>query len=156
MADFRTIEIDFDIHKLVERERQNFSETPNTVLRRLLQLPARHAGPPVKKNGASGRAWSGEGVTLPHGTAVRMRYNRRQHEGEIVDGKWVIDGKGYDTPSGAASDVAVTKRGKKTRLDGWIYWEAKVPGDTTWMPIKGLRPTADVDALLSDLLSKTE
>jgi hypothetical protein len=139
MADFRTIEIDFDIHKLIEGERKNFSETPNAVLRRLLKLPVRQAMLPSKKSGAAGRSWSGEGVTLPHGTAIRMKYNRRLYEGEIVDGRWAIDGKNYDTPSGAASAVGLTKRGKKTRLDGWIYWQARVPGDTTWTPISALR-----------------
>jgi hypothetical protein len=89
--------------------------------------------------GGGGRSWSGEGVTLPHGTILKMRYNGRQHEGEIVDGKWIIDGKTFDSPSGAASGVAITKSGKKTRLDGWTYWEAKVPGDTSWTPISSLR-----------------
>lgn len=34
----RTIEVDFDIHQLIELERRNFEETPNDVLRRLLGL----------------------------------------------------------------------------------------------------------------------
>src|SRR5579872_1900831 len=130
MIEFRTIEIDFDVHKLIEGERQSFTETPNAVLRRLLKLPAREsARPGTETNGDVGRPWAGEGSILPHGTMLRMRYNHRQHEGEIVDGKWVVDGKTFDSPSGAASGVALTKGGKKTRLDGWSYWEVKVPGD---------------------------
>src|SRR5205085_4873112 len=90
---------------------------------------------------ASGRrSWSGEGVTLVHGTRVRMRYNGRLYEGEIVDGRWIIEGKTFDSPSGAASGIAVTKRGKKTRLDGWIYWEIQAPCETGWTPIAALRP----------------
>ena len=38
MAEVRTIEIDFDIHKLIETERRSFAESPNMVLRRLLNL----------------------------------------------------------------------------------------------------------------------
>jgi hypothetical protein len=41
-----------------------------------------------------------------------MSYNGRQYAGEIVDGKWVIEGKTFDSPSGAASGVALTKSGK--------------------------------------------
>ena len=139
MTDFRTIEIDFDIHKLIESERRSFAETPNDALRRLLRLPTRERAKPVTRSANGQRSWSGEGFTLPHGTMLKMRYNGRQHEGEIVDGKWVIDGKLFDSPSGAASGVAITKSGKSTRLDGWIYWQVRVPGETSWTPIGALR-----------------
>jgi len=79
-------------------------------------------------------------VTLVHGTRFRMSCNGRQYAGEIVDGKWVIEGKTFDSPSGAASGVALTKSGKTTRLDGWGYWEVQVPGDSGWTPFKALRP----------------
>lgn len=145
MTEFRTIEIDFDVHKLIETERRSFTETPNEVLRRLLNLSAPLPVQTVKK-GYGNRSWSGEGVTLPHGTMLRMTYNGRQHEGQIADGKWVVDGKTFDSPSGAASGVAVTKSGKHTRLDGWGYWEARVPGDSSWVRISGLRRKADGSA----------
>jgi hypothetical protein len=140
MSRFRTIEIDFDIHKLIEAERHGFEEIPNDALRRLLRLPDRESKVPRKKSIQGCRSWSGEGVMLHHGTLVRMRYNGRQYEGEIVDGKWVIEGKTFDSPSGAASGVAITKKGKQTRLDGWIYWEARLLGETFWQHINALRP----------------
>src|SRR5260370_41587744 len=115
MTEFRTIEIDFDIHKLIEGERKSFAEAPNDALRRLLPLPARLPAKSPKKTDNQWRSWSGEGVTLPHGTMLKMRYSGRQHEGEIVDGKWIIDGKTFDSPSGAASGAAITKGGKRTR-----------------------------------------
>src|SRR5258706_5143368 len=90
MAEFRTIEIDFDIHKKIEEVRRSFDETPNEALRRLLKLPERAPPKPTKMNGSTGRSWAAEGVTLPHGTAIRMKYNKRLFEGEIVDGRWVI------------------------------------------------------------------
>jgi hypothetical protein len=81
-----------------------------------------------------------------------MRYNGRQYEGEIVDGKWVIEGKTFDSPSGAASGIAITKRGKTTRLDGWIYWEIQAAGDTGWTPIKALRPAGSTHVSLEELV----
>jgi hypothetical protein len=135
-----TIEIDFDVYKLIEAERQSFDEPRIAALRRLLKLPAKQAAEPLNDGISAGRSWSGEGVTLVHGTRLRMRYNGRQYEGEIVDGKWVIEGKTFDSPSGAASGIAITKSGNTTRLDGWIYWEVQAPSDTGWTPIKTLRP----------------
>jgi hypothetical protein len=140
MPEFTTIEIDFDVYKLIEAERRSFDEPRIDALRRLLKLPAK-AGAATSGGGKPvGRAWSGEGVTLAHGTLVRMRYNGRQYEGEIADGKWLVEGTTFDSPSGAASGIAITKRGKTTRLDGWIYWEIKAHGDSGWTPIKALRP----------------
>ena len=42
----RTIEVDFDIHQLIELERRSFEETPNDVLRRLLRLSERKGADP--------------------------------------------------------------------------------------------------------------
>jgi hypothetical protein len=140
MSEFRTIEIDFDVHKVIEGERRNFGESPNDVLRRLFQLP-QNTPPSADKKVINGtRSWSGDGVTLPHGTFLKMKYNGRQHQGEIVDGKWIIDGHEFESPSGAASGVAITKNGKKTRLDGWIYWEVRLVGENQWTPLRSLRP----------------
>lgn len=139
MTELRTIDIDIDIHKKIEAERRSFTEPPREALRRLLNLPTiKSATPPSRKPGGD-RSWSGEGVTLPHGTKLRMEYNGRQHEGEVVDGEWLIDGKRFDSPSGAAGGVALTKKGRKTHLDGWLYWQVLLPGETTWTSIAALR-----------------
>lgn len=147
MTQFRTIEIDFDVHKIIEAERLSFDEKPNDALRRLLRLPPLASAKQSVPKAVNGqRPWSAEGVMLAHGTLLRMRYNGRQHEGQIVDGKWVVEGKTFDSPSGAASGIATTKRGKRTRLDGWIYWEVKPPGDTSWTAIHALRSKLNGDA----------
>lgn len=136
MSDMRTIEIDFDVHKRIETERKSFSETPNAVLRRLLGIGNER---PVERQPGDGRAWSGKGVVLPHGTELRMDYNGRQHSGRIDNGVWLVEGKKFKSPSAAAGGVALTKDGRRTSLDGWIYWQVKRPGDLDWIPIKRLR-----------------
>jgi hypothetical protein len=35
-----------------------------------------------------------------------------------------------------------TKSGKETSLDGWKYWQAKRPGDDSWVSISSMRPEA--------------
>ena len=89
MSELRTIEIDFDVHQMIEMERQSFMESPNDVLRRLLKIGERSSGNSVPVS--EGRSWSGKGVTLPHGTELRMEYRGRQYSGVIdngADGGW--------------------------------------------------------------------
>ena len=76
-----------------------------------------------------------------------MSYKRRTYEGKIVDGSWVIGDRKFDSPSGAASGVAVTKKGKSTRLDGWIYWQVKLPGEDSWKSLESLRPKITLEQL---------
>src|SRR5216110_3271830 len=98
-----TIEIDFDVHKVIEAERRGFDDPPLAALRRLLKLGDPPA--PVGET-TSGRPWTYKNVVLEHGTHLRMRYNHRTHEGRIVDGRWLVEGEFYDSPSGAAVGVA--------------------------------------------------
>ena len=76
MAQFRNIEIDSEVHQLIENERRGCNESPNDALRRLLKIgepkfaPERDAPASVPTK----RSWSDKGVVLPHGTAIRMEY----------------------------------------------------------------------------------
>lgn len=136
MPDFKTIEIDFDVHKRIELERQSFAETPNAVLRRLLKIGDNSS--PISA-AQPGRPWAGKGVTLPDRTELRMEYNGRVHIGIVQDGAWIVEGGQYKSPSAAAGGVARTKDGKRTNLDGWTYWQVKRPGDAGWISIGELR-----------------
>ena len=142
---FRTIEIDFDVHKTIENARRGFYESPNGALRRLLKLPEPDPSPrTADATPRAKRPWRDHGVDLPHGTAIRMEYNRRIHEGRIVDGEWVVEGRRFDLPSGAASGVAATKKGKSPRLVGWKYWRVKRLGEDHWTLLDDLRPKGGI------------
>jgi hypothetical protein len=139
-SDHRSIEIDFDIHKLIEKERLSFSETPNQVLRRLLGLSdLKHANVNIQPERQQEKAWSWKGVTLPSGTELRMEYNGKQHIAFVKNGEWLVDGVAYTSPSAAAGAIARTKSGQKTSLDGWIYWNFRRPGETRFTRISSLR-----------------
>lgn len=147
MGQLRSIEIDFDVHKCIEVARTSFAETPNQVLRRLLQIDTDGASKPPSGRSSNGgsrgaRAWSGKGVTLPHGTELRMEYNGRNFSGVIDDGRWSIEGKFFSSPSAAASGVAITRAGQHPSLDGWIYWQVKLPGEHRWVGMAELRKKA--------------
>lgn len=142
MSTLRTIEIDFDIHQMIELERKGFDEPEYLALRRLLKLPNSEAGtetaPPVGT--PSGRPWSGKGVELPHGTELRMEYNGQVFRGHIENGGWVVEGHHAKSPSDAAGSAATTMSGSRPSLNGWIYWEIKRPTDANWRNLKSLRP----------------
>ncbi len=142
MHEMRSIEIDFDVHKIIESARNSFSETPNEVLKRLLGLGTKTQAKGKEMEGiAQGRPWARKGIELPHGTKLRMNYNGSSYQGYINDGAWIVEGKKYSSPSGAAVAVAITKDGEHTQLNGWNYWEARLPGFARWKKINSIRKT---------------
>jgi len=144
---YRTIEIDWDIHRAIVNEQHGFDEPPYKALRRLLGLPdASETKSPeamVSLNDP-GIPWREDGVEIPSGTKARMKYNygRQVYEGHFHDGKLVVNGEEFDTLSNAASSLAVTKAGEKTQLNGWLYWEALLPGEKHWKRLEDMRSDA--------------
>jgi hypothetical protein len=147
----KTIEIDFQIHRLIEMERRGFEEPENAALRRLLKLAPTDAaavksdiliaaGPVTTSNNHShGLPWSGKGVELPHGTEIQMTYLGQKILGRIENGTWVTPAGRFTSPSDAAGGSAKTKSGDSPSLNGWIYWEVKKPGQTRWIQLKKFR-----------------
>ena len=135
----RQIEIDFDIHRLIQMERLSFDEPDHIALRRLLKLgPPAEQPPPQPAEGAR-KPWSKGGVTLPHGTELRMEYNGVLHLGRIADAAWEVEGHREKSPSGAAGAVARSKDGAPVNINGKAYWHVRRPGDTDWTPFADLR-----------------
>ena len=147
----RKIAIDVDVHKLIEAARSVFGETQNDILRRLLGLdhgaplfePRPAEMPPIrpqrraKGGGAGDGGWSKVNrdchiVFLPDGTELRAAYAGQTVHGEIVDGMWVIGGRGHNSPSAALTANVTTKAGGKVNLNGWRHWEVRLPGAETW------------------------
>ncbi len=142
MQQLQKMDIDWDIHKMIESERRSFDEPPYIALRRLLKLPALDDLPLTEKpEYGHGLPWVEEGVEVPHGSMARMEYLRgsQVYEGRFLNGKLVVNGTSYDTLSAAASALAVTKDGSKTALNGWLYWKVKFPGETVWRSLNEMR-----------------
>lgn len=131
-----SIEIDFDVYRLLALERRSFDESENATLRRLLKLgPASMDAGPAEKL----RPWVKGGLSLPHGTQLRMEYNGTLHLGRIADGAWEVDGHREKSPSGAACAVARSKDGARVNINGKNYWQVRRPGDTDWLPYASLK-----------------
>ena len=116
------IEIDWEIHKLIEAERRGFDEPPYIALRRLLKLPPTAPSVAAHEN-KGGIPWSEDGVSVPHGSAARMQYLRRSqsYEGQFLNGRLVVNGQSFDTlqPLQARSRLRKTEQ-KPTSMGGSI------------------------------------
>ena len=121
---------------MIELEKQGFDESDNDALRRLLGLPESQS--PSDED----RSWSSQGVTLPHGTELRINYGSQEHTGIIDNGKRLVGAERYNSPSRAAYLVARTSDGRPAILNGWGNWYVKRPSDTGWISIARLRRKA--------------
>ena len=128
----RKIEVDFDIHKLIETHRTGFEESANSVLRRLLGLGEEVVSANQAKEDISQKCWRKGVVVLPSGTKLKMEHNKEQHFAEIIDGEWIDElGQKHTSASGAANSLA--RKSYKTTLNGKIYWQIKLPGSDHWI-----------------------
>jgi hypothetical protein len=127
------IEIDFDVFKELTNRRTSEGVTYNDVLRELLRLEPSKTTATSPNIAVSAGAWTTKGVTFPPGTEFRATYKGRAIFGKVESGFFVVNGKQFDSPSAAA--VSITGN----MVNGWIFWECRFPGRTSWQIIKTLR-----------------
>lgn len=158
------IEIDFDVFKELTARRRSEADSYNSVIRRLLNLPAanalsalqpisstenclapemenalaayanKHSPPANALATALGGAWF-DNIHFPEGTQFRATYKGRTYTAEIRDGRWVSsDGVIRTSPSAAAGAIS------NTNVNGWRFWYFKRPGDSEWMRMDILKP----------------
>ena len=70
-ADLRQIEIDFDVHQLIELEKRGFYESENDALRRLLGLDSSSDSKAQTHARTTAGGWDAKGVHLPNGTKLK-------------------------------------------------------------------------------------
>jgi hypothetical protein len=127
-----TIEIDFDVFKAITLRRPSEGTTENDVLREVFGLPARKTDVPAPAASGAGD-WIAKGVRFPAGTEFRTHYKGQTHLGRVEAGALVLEGKRYDTPSSAAMSIT------KSNVNGWRFWEARLPGQSGWKMIESMR-----------------
>ena len=127
-----TIEVDFDVFKALTLRRPSEEVTENDVLRELLRLPAKRDTAAAPASPAPGD-WIAKGVRFPSGSEFRATYRGQTYLGRVEGGSLVLGGKRYDTPSAAAMSITGNP------VNGWTFWEARLPGQAGWKMIKSLR-----------------
>lgn len=126
------IEVDFDVFKAITMRRTSENVSENDVLRQLLGLPSKRELTPASGSTAPGE-WITKGVRFPGGAELRARHKGQTWLGRVEGGALVVNGTRYDTPSAAA--VAITG----SPVNGWTFWECRLPGQSEWKIIKSLR-----------------
>lgn len=128
----RTIEVDFDVFKAITMRRASEDVSENDVLRELLGLPpakgASHA-----RSGAVPGDWVTKGVRFPAGTEFRAAYKGQTWLARVEGGALVLNGKHFDSPSAAAISITGNP------VNGWNFWQCRLPGQASWQIIKALR-----------------
>lgn len=125
------IEVDFEVWQILTSKRFNEQDSYNDVLRRLLELP------PIKKQNQpkipTGKPWIIKGIEIPEGTEFRTLYKGNYYYGKVENGYLVVDGINFSSPSSAAKHIT------KNSVNGWIFWECKLPGNDEFQIMSSLR-----------------
>jgi len=129
-----SIEIDFDVFKALTARRTSEDMTENDVLRQLFNLGKR--GPLTKTDSPVPDDWVAKGVRLPSGTELRSTYKGRTYLARVTSGALVLQGQRFDSPSAAAMSIT------SSAVNGWTFWEYKLPGQDRWQILKSLRRSA--------------
>jgi len=128
----KTIEVDFDVFKAITMRRPSEEVSENDVLRDLLGLPARSSMATAVGSPAKGD-WITKGVRFPVGAEFRANYQGQTYLGRVESGALVVNGKRFDSPSAAAMSIT------EYPVNGWTFWECRMPGRTSWQMLKSLR-----------------
>lgn len=82
----------------------------------------------------SGDSWILKGIEFPHGTQFRATHKGRIYRGEVKDGVLILsDGAEFSSPSSAATHITGTE------VNGWKFWECKLPEYSDWLVMGALR-----------------
>jgi hypothetical protein len=138
-----TIDIGFDVFKTLTSLRDSEAITYDDVVRELL-VRLEYLKPvtkPIAKPESTEPAtvpFTSKGITFPHGTEFRGHYKGQVYMARVENGAIVFVNKSFNDRrfssfSGAA--VAITKH----PVDGWIFWDCRIPGETSWRRCNELR-----------------
>lgn len=81
-------------------------------------------------------------MTIPNEAALRGRYRGKYVLARVRNGRIVIDGESYESPSSAARAVLATHRvaGAAANVNGWRFWEMEYPaGSGNWRRLDSFR-----------------
>ena len=125
----QTVDIDFDVFKALTALRSAEGETYNDVLRELLTL-----GPKPTAAGIAG-GWNYKGINFPEGTEFKATYKGLAYFAKIDGGRFILlpDGQPMNSPSEAATTITGTS------VNGWTFWDCKLPGLAKWQSMESLR-----------------
>lgn len=151
----KSIDIDIEVYKMIEGARQDFDESHNTILRRLLGIDdfedilennnnvseeiANYQNNILDfrlrgyRRGAPG-SWYYGGVSLPEGTKLQKWLGKQRIEAIIHQGSIYVNGEYHQSPSSAAMAVNGGRN-----VNGWNFWEYFDEETKNWQKLGFLR-----------------
>lgn len=85
------------------------------------------------KNPIDGLPWIIDDLAFPKGTEFRGKYKGYFYYGEVNSGALMMNGKEFLSPSAAAMTIT------RSFVDGWLFWDCKPPGASSWINIHTLK-----------------
>jgi hypothetical protein len=89
--------------------------------------------------------WIVDDLAFPNGTEFRGKYKGYFYYGEVSSGAGyfyygevssgalMMNGKEFLSPSAAAMTIT------RSSVDGWLFWDCKTPGASSWINIHTLK-----------------
>jgi len=75
-----------------------------------------------------------EGAYFPHETEFRGKYKGYVYYGMVRNGALALSGKTFFSPCAAA--VSITRN----PVDGWLFWDCRLPGQSSWVSMDTFKP----------------
>jgi hypothetical protein len=85
------------------------------------------------KEPIDGLPWIIDGFAFPKGTQFRGKYKGYFYYGKVAGGALMMNGKEFLSPSAAATAIT------RNSVDGWLFWDCKPPGASSWINIHTLK-----------------
>jgi hypothetical protein len=86
-----------------------------------------------QKNPIDDSFWVVDGLAFPKGTEFRGQYKGYFYYGKVSSGALMMNGKEFLSPSAAATAIT------RSSVDGWLFWDCKPPGASSWINIHTLK-----------------
>ena len=77
--------------------------------------------------------WIVDGLAFPKGTEFRGQYKGHVYYGKVNSGALMMNGKEFLSPCAAATAIT------RNSVDGWLFWDCKPPGASSWTHIYNLK-----------------
>ena len=126
-----SIKTDSDLHDEISSQQFSKKMSYRMVSEPSFKMDRIH--PKGSQNTIGDVSWVVDGVAFPNGTEFRCKYKGYCYYAQVCDGALMINGKKFLSPSAAA--VTITRNA----VDGWLFWDCKLPGDSSWVNIYALK-----------------
>ncbi len=86
-----------------------------------------------RKNPIDDLPWIVDDLAFPKGTEFRCKYKGYFYYGKVTSGALMMNGREFLSPSAAAMTIT------RSSVDGWLFWDCKPPGASSWINIHTLK-----------------